>query len=57
MIIKTKSGGWQVMSADGKKPLSDPDLSRAEAEKREKEIGERSPLKVWARERGKLVRG
>lgn len=43
------------MSADGKKALSDPDLSREEAERREHDLGLRQPLKVWARERGKVV--
>jgi hypothetical protein len=55
-MIRKTSSGWQVMSADGKTPLSDTDLSRREAEKKQDEIGKRQPSLIWARERGKLVK-
>ncbi len=55
MIVKTKDG-WQVVSADGQKKLSDDDLSREDAEAEEKRIGDRQPSLVWARERGKIVK-
>lgn len=44
------------MSADGTKELSPADLARKEAERQEQEIGKRSPLLVWAMDRGKIVK-
>lgn len=51
-ILKT-SAGWQVVDNDGK-PMSKEDLTRAEAEKQEKELAERHPLRLWIREHGLL---
>lgn len=55
-MIRKTSSGWQVMSADGKTSLSDDDLSREQAEQKQREIGERQPSLIWARERGKVVK-
>ncbi len=52
-LIKTKSG-WQVISADGQEKLSLDNLTREQAEKREKELRERRPLLTWARDKGIL---
>ncbi len=53
-MIKRTKNGWQVVSADGSKELSPPDLAYDEAERQEIEIGKRSPLLVWAMDRGMI---